>query len=150
MYTHLEDFVNNLYNIIGIYNPYNLDMYVIAHRLGIKIVYNKTSFRYGSIIALTRVSKQQCWQRFGHELSHYVGHVGHQLKMPYLFRDLQEYQANRFAYHFCVPTFMLDQLKGVTANDIVALFNVEYSFALKRLEMYKNKFIGGLNHNAMQ
>lgn len=144
MYTHLEDYVNNLYKTIGIADPYELNMFMIAKRLGVEIIYSKATFRFGSIIALSYGSRQQHWQRFGHELSHYVGHVGHQLNMNYLFRELQEFQAKRFAYHFCVPTFMLDQLKGVNAYKIMNLFNVEYNFAFRRLEMYKNKFIGGV------
>lgn len=144
IYTHLEDYINNLYRSINISYPHQLDIYVIAKRLGIKIIHKKTSFRFGPIIILSCETKQQCWEKFGHELSHYVGHVGHQLNMHYLFRELQEFQAKRFAYHFCVPTFMLNELKGVSAYDIAILFNVEYRFALNRLEMYKNKLYGGV------
>jgi hypothetical protein len=58
-----------------------------------------------------------------------------------LFIDLQEWQAINFAYHFCVPTFMFDF--NYTVYDIVQLFNVDYAFACKRLEKYRNKFYSG-------
>lgn len=86
-------------------------------------------------------TKQQQWQKFGHEVCHYLIHCGQQLNMYYLFRDLQENQANYFAYHFCIPTFMLEDLKEVTVYEVMNLFNVEYEFAFKRLEMYERKII---------
>ncbi|HAM81614.1 ImmA/IrrE family metallo-endopeptidase [Ornithinibacillus bavariensis] len=100
---------------------------------------------HGNDIRIRRSTKQKEWQLFGHELGHSLRHCGHQLKMHPLFKELQEYQANYFAYHFCIPTFMLDKLINYTVKDIMALFNVENDFALRRLEMHKGKFlIGGL------
>lgn len=58
-----------------------------------------------------------------------------------MFIDLQEWQANHFAYHFCVPTFMLEDLEEVTIYEIMNLFNVCYDFASKRIEMYQNKLL---------
>ncbi len=64
--------------------------------------------------------------------------------MSPLFREYQENKANNFMYHACIPTFMLDELKQNGANalnvhHIQELFNVEYHFALKRLEQYITK-----------
>ncbi|MDY0394741.1 ImmA/IrrE family metallo-endopeptidase [Virgibacillus halophilus] len=84
------------------------------------------------------------WQEFGHELAHHLRHCGQQLNMHPLFRQLQEYQATYFAYHFCVPTFMLQQLIGISVKQIMNLFNVEYEFAVRRLEIYQNNKLGGL------
>lgn len=36
---------------------------------------------------------------------------------------------------------MLQEIKGVDVYDVVELFNVEFDFALRRLEMYKNKWL---------
>lgn len=141
LYTHLEDYVINIYKIVGISKPYELDMRTIAKRLGIKLVYWKSTFRIGNEIVLLSGTKQSEWQRFGHELCHYLIHYGHQLNMHYLFRELQEYQADHFAYHFCVPTFMLEQLQNFNIYDVMDLFNVEFEFALKRLEIYERKII---------
>ncbi|AMW99370.1 hypothetical protein [Rummeliibacillus stabekisii] len=48
---------------------------------------------------------------------------------------------NSFAYHFCIPTFMLDSLKLADSLQAAVLqvqdtFNVLHEFALKRLNEY--------------
>ncbi|WP_246202667.1 ImmA/IrrE family metallo-endopeptidase [Virgibacillus doumboii] len=141
VYTYMEDFVTDLYYRLRITEPNQLYMFVIAKKLGINIVYRKTTFRFGNDIILEKSSEQVEWQQFGHELGHRLRHVGQQLNMPYLFRQLQEYQATQFAYHFCIPTFMLDNLYDYSIYDVMNLFNVEYEFALRRLEMYKNSIL---------
>lgn len=69
--------------------------------------------------------------------------------MHRLFIDLQEYQAAYFAYHFSIPTFMLEDLKEVSACEIMNLFNVEEEFALRRLEMYQNKVYERMSYSAL-
>lgn len=140
MYTHIEDYIYELYKSIGVMNPNDLDMRFIAKQLGVDVVYKRKSFRLDNEIILVRSGEREEWVEFGHEICHFLRHVGSQLNMPPLFRQLQEWQANYFAYHFCVPTFMLDRLLNYTLSDIMNLFNVGYEFASKRLEMYKNKF----------
>lgn len=145
MYTHIEDYIKELYTLLSISKPDQLDITTIASKLGVNLLYGKTTFLDGNDIVIKKSTKQREWQIFGHELCHYLRHCGQQLKMHYLFRELQEYQANYFAYHFCIPTFMLDKLSNYNANDIAQLFNVEFHFALRRLEMYQNKMmLGGL------
>lgn len=140
LYTHLEEVIYKLYKSIGIMIPEKLDMHLIAKRLGIKITYEEEKiFRCDDEISLTRGTKIEEWLSFAHELGHYLRHAGMQLAMHPLFRQLQEYQASSFTYHFCVPTFMLDNLKEVTIRGIMNLFNVDYDFACKRLEMYQSK-----------
>ncbi|MEN2467986.1 ImmA/IrrE family metallo-endopeptidase [Ornithinibacillus sp. JPR2-1] len=145
MYTHIEDYIKELYTVLSISKPEQLDIKTIASKLGVNLLYGKATFRDGNDIVIKRSTQQKEWQIFGHEICHYLRHCGQQLKMHYLFRELQEYQANHFAYHFCVPTFMLDELKIQNATEIMKNFNVEYDFALKRLEMYQSKFyyLGG-------
>lgn len=124
---------------MSISHPEQLDIDHIAEKLKVNIYYADVSFRFEDNIFIQRSTKQKEWQMFGHEIAHYLFHSGSQLNMCYLFRDLQEHQANHFAYHFCVPTFMLDDLKEVNIYDVIDLFNVEYDFALKRIEMYERK-----------
>lgn len=141
MYTHLEDYIRNLFLSIGITEPNKLDMYLIAKKLGAKIVYNKRSYRFNNEVLLTRGSPREQWIMFCHEICHYLRHSGNAFNMNKLFIDLQEWQANYFAYHFAVPTFMLENLDIKTAQDIVNHFDVNYDFALRRLEMYRNNHI---------
>lgn len=90
------------------------------------------------------LTNQQRWQDFCHELAHVLLHSGHQEHMSAQFREYQENKANNFMFHACIPTFMLDELKQNEANalnvhQLQELFNVEYHFALKRLEQYITK-----------
>lgn len=119
--------------------PHQLNCAEIAQKLGIKLHYGCFSLRYANYIVIKKSTKQKEWQDFGHEVCHYLCHEGNQLKMHSLFLNFQEWQANYFAYHFCVPTFMLRKIKGVNVYEIMNQFNVEYDFALKRLEMYRSK-----------
>lgn len=140
MYSHLEDFIYDLYKSINILEPYDLDTETIAKKMGVKIVYEKQLFRINNEIILINSTKKQEWMNFGHELGHYLRHSGSQVNMHPLFIDLQEWQANNFAYHFCVPIFMLDKLNIRSAYDIMNYFDVDYNFAVDRLEMYKVKY----------
>lgn len=139
VYTHIEDYINDLYQSLAINDPYQLDIDYISEKLRVRVYYGESSFKYDNNIIIKKSSKQREWQKFGHEIAHFLRHVGSHLSIHYLFRDLQEYQAKHFSYHFCVPTFMLQKLKEVSVNVIMQLFNVEEEFAVRRLEMYKNK-----------
>lgn len=144
MYTHIEDYIYELYTSIGVKNPNDLDMRFIAKQLGVEIIYQKRAFRLNNEILLTNGTRSEEWVEFGHEICHFLRHVGNQLKMPPLFRELQEWQADYFAYHFCVPTFMLLEFEFPKYSEraiqqIALSFNVTIDFARKRFNMYKNK-----------
>ncbi|MDC7795047.1 ImmA/IrrE family metallo-endopeptidase [Bacillus altitudinis] len=136
--THLDDWIEAFYHQINIKNPSELDLLDIAYRSNLKVEFLNISSRYyaGTIIIDNRLSPQEQWQDFGHELCHALRHEGNQLIMPPLFRELQEMQAKRFAYKFCIPTFMLRHLKININNplyEISSAFNVTYMFAKKRI-----------------
>lgn len=72
--------------------------------------------------------------------------MGVQYKLPPLFRELQENQANAFMYHFAVPSFMLKNIKlPATKRESISLisdlFQVTHPFAEKRLDMYIRKLL---------
>ncbi|WP_249871575.1 ImmA/IrrE family metallo-endopeptidase [Oceanobacillus saliphilus] len=140
-YTHVEEYVHDLYKGMHIREPHQLEIPRIANKLEINIQYASVNMRIMDVIFLKRSSKQREWQAFGHEVCHYLRHSGNQLSMFYMFRDLQEWQADSFAYHFCIPTFMLQEIKHVTVYEVMSKFNVEYKFAINRLEMYKRKMV---------
>lgn len=144
----MEQFVNKLFDILAIYQPEQLNITSISALTNISIKYwgfgsEAVSYKGKRMIFINEnLSAQAKWQEFAHEFYHLLGHVGYQNeRMNSLFIDLQEYQANYFSYHFCVPTFMLEKLKGVDVHVIMQHFNVEHDFAVRRLEMYQNKYL---------
>jgi len=140
-YSHLEDYINNLYKTLAINNPRQLDVAFLAKKLDLQVYYGSMSLLFGNNIVIKRSTKQQEWQEFGHEIGHYLRHVGNHLSMHTLFVDLQEYQADNFAYHFCIPTFMLKELRDISVYTVSETFGVDYEFARHRLDMHNNKLL---------
>ena len=141
MRTHLEDYIHDLYKSIGVTCPLDMDMLMIARKLEVEIIYRRNAFRLENEIILVRGTKREEWMQFGHEVCHYLRHSGNQLNMHSLFMRLQEWQADSFMYHFCVPTFMLSDLdlsrdRKKAIWEIQKAFSVSYEFAEIRLEKY--------------
>ncbi|MEV9639527.1 ImmA/IrrE family metallo-endopeptidase [Mammaliicoccus sciuri] len=148
--SHLEDYIQQLYKDLSIRHPSQLNKYVIGERLNIGVYLTSGSSeafywqgRYYIFIDRSLNSRQR-WQDFGHELCHVLRHSGHQGRMPPPFRQLQEWQADNFGYHFCVPTFMLQRIRlppdqRAAAALIAETFNVDYRFAEIRLDRYVSK-----------
>ncbi|WP_342505909.1 ImmA/IrrE family metallo-endopeptidase [Sporosarcina sp. FSL K6-2383] len=141
MYSLLEDYIYDLYKSIGITKPSEMNMLLIAKELNVEIVYKENSFRFDNEIILVRGTAREEWMEFGHEICHFLRHSGNQLNMHPLFMRLQEWQAESFMYHFCVPTFMLRDLdlprnRKKAIWEIQKAFNVSYEFAEIRLEKF--------------
>ena len=79
--THLDDWIETFYHQINITNPSELDLLDIAYRSNLKVEFLNISSRYyaGTIIIDNRLSPQEQWQDFGHELCHALRHEGNQL-----------------------------------------------------------------------
>ncbi|WP_337982618.1 ImmA/IrrE family metallo-endopeptidase [Lysinibacillus sp. C5.1] len=145
IYTHLEDYIRELYTSIDVTTPKHLNPGLIASRLGFTLYFLPyDSTNTGNVIFIdSRLSEERQWQDFGHELCHATVHSGNQAKSIQLFREYQEWKANSFALQACVPTFMLNKLKLPSNEEkaiitIQAFFHVEYDFAKKRLYHYLN------------
>jgi hypothetical protein len=151
--TRLEDTVERLYEHVGIHSPNEFDMEVIAASLGITLHTHPINSQLLTFRGKTRIninslqSEQEMWEDFGHELCHYLTQHGNQTIMPELFLKFQEQKADHFSLHFCVPTFMLDQIELPAERTRAILlieqtFNVTTPFAKKRLERYEQQMIG--------
>ncbi|MCY9288377.1 ImmA/IrrE family metallo-endopeptidase [Bacillus haynesii] len=88
--THLEDWIQSFYQEMNIHYPHELDPLDISHRIGLKVEFLNVSSRcYNGVIILdNRLSPQEQWQDFGHELCHALRHEGNQLIMSPLFAEL--------------------------------------------------------------
>ncbi|MGM0948884.1 MAG: ImmA/IrrE family metallo-endopeptidase [Bacillota bacterium] len=151
--SHLEEYVKNIYSRLGVTSPHHIDMLKIAKDLDIWVHFEDMGsmmVKYDgmySIVLNQRKSPEEQWEDFGHELCHVLKHAGNHFHMNKLFRELQEFQANQFMYHFCVPTFMLLQMelpqwRSQALATIAAVFRVTKEFAEKRLEMFERRKAG--------
>ncbi|WP_053217694.1 ImmA/IrrE family metallo-endopeptidase [Virgibacillus senegalensis] len=147
VYSALEDYIKELYSSIAIKLPCQLDIFILAERLNVDIVFSKSVSFYdeeNDCIVIEHSSSERLWQRFGHELGHRERHVGNHPSLPQDFVNYQEWDATVFSYHFCVPTFMLEGIKIPPIRNqaiqlLTELFNVEFEFAEKRLDMFLRK-----------
>ncbi|WP_281659094.1 ImmA/IrrE family metallo-endopeptidase [Halobacillus sp. Cin3] len=149
-YTSLESYVHKLLHSIQITTPDEININKIAHNLEIELNYwNNPSeaLIVGNekyIFLDKRASRKEQVFKFGHELSHVLMDCGQQYGMPELFREYQEWKADNFAYHLCVPTFMLENMdipfNIYKATDLVCKnFNVTIEVAVKRLKQFETK-----------
>ena len=152
VYTHLEDYIRDLFVSIGVTKPDQLHPKIIGPKLGFTLIYLPAdSVSCDNIIYIdSRLSEQEQWEEFCHELCHVISHSGNQTKTHQLFREYQEWKANSFSLHACVPTFMLNEIilpinEEEAIIKICLLFNVEYDFAQKRLNHYLNNHFFDIN-----
>lgn len=142
-YINLEDYIKTMLNRIGIYQPCQLSIDNIYPQLNLSIYYIPyTSMAIaGDVFLDNRNNESIQWQDFGHELCHALWHAGDQAMIPFSMREYQEWKAENFAQHLCIPTFMLDRLnlpayESDVTRMIMEVFGVTHSFAEKRLRQY--------------
>jgi Zn-dependent peptidase ImmA (M78 family) len=142
---------------MNISQPYELEIDGIAAGLNIWIHTAELTSRaleregMGTIILDSRLSREEQWEQFGHELCHLLRHGGNQLEMPDGFIRLQESQADLFALQLCVPAFMLLRLdlpaeEGEAAEAISRSFGVTPSFAARRLAHHARRLQAAVQH----
>lgn len=142
-----EYFITKIYRTLKISDPLIISKEIIVDLLKMKLVYwphTSAIVEYENkycVFIKETLNKQQQWQEFGHEMSHYFNDRINRKSVSSSFVNYCEVKADYFAYHFCVPTFMLLDLEEITAHKIMNLFNVEFDFAIRRIEMFKNKII---------
>ncbi|GAB2558529.1 ImmA/IrrE family metallo-endopeptidase [Gracilibacillus alcaliphilus] len=149
--TLLEDAIKEIHSHIKIYHPQQLDMLIIADRLKVTVHFQPiTSRAYeGEIIIDSRLSPEQQWEDFAHELCHILLQHGNQIlslnNLLIEFLKYQEWKAHNFALHFCVPTFMLQKYEITNISESIPLikenFNVTYEVAEKRLNHFRNRLL---------
>lgn len=150
--TPLDTWIRQFYEHIGISSPEDMNLYRIAAECRIWIhqapVRSRAMERneMATIILDNRLTDKQQWEEFGHELCHILRQSGNQLKMPLPFLQYQEWKADRFALHFCIPTFMLGELEmsdepARTVDSICETFNVTRPFARKRLQLHHHDIL---------
>src|SRR5690625_3971214 len=133
-----EKSIMKFYQSINVNEPLLLSIEIVIEHLNMKLIYWQFSSAIScrnnmyNVFINDNLTMQQQWQEFGHEMSHYFNDRINRRVVNNIFVDYCEVKADYFAYHFCVPTFMLQKIKGVDVYDVMSLFNVEFDFALRR------------------
>ncbi|MEN2765645.1 ImmA/IrrE family metallo-endopeptidase [Ornithinibacillus xuwenensis] len=100
--------------------------------------------RYQAITLDSRSTIEEQREQFFHELCHILRHVGHQSMMPEAFRQLQEWDANRFTMYAALPYFMIkkyDYNNPRLIEDLAEDFNVSEELCIKRMDHIKRNIM---------
>lgn len=150
VYSLLEDSVRKLLLSLSITTPTQLNMFEIARKLNVNLYFFDGKCEANTLGGQRNIfiNKNLCIEKqrqsFAHELGHILQHDGYQLRLKNDFICYQEWKANNFMYHFCVPTFMLETLQLPTLFKqavwfIADVFKVELNFASIRLKEWLEK-----------
>ncbi|MCR8645558.1 ImmA/IrrE family metallo-endopeptidase [Paenibacillus sp. N1-5-1-14] len=153
--TPLEHWVEDMYKRIHITQPSQLDILEIAQRLNIWVYFmemgSQAIDRNGvySICVDRRITPQEQWEDFLHELCHVLRHSGNQVEMSEDFMDKQELEANTFQLYAAIPYSMFRQLElPQTQQEIIDLiateFRVTHALAQRRLEQIQRRVLQGI------
>lgn len=148
--TQLERWIEQLYRKLGILHPSQLTIDELAGKLNIWIYYLDMSSRVvenNGMFSMNidrRLSPQEQWQDFLHELCHVLRHAGNQLVMPTDFKDRQEMEAGVFQLYAGMPFFMIGNMPlPATEDETIEYwaheFRVTYPFAKLRLEQMQRR-----------
>lgn len=147
MSTLMEDFVKELYTRHGFLRYSDLKIQKLANAFGLNVTFKPTkAYRYGCNIVLSILKPFDVQKAsFFHESGHCLRSDGIQTKdVPPPLKELQEWDANRFALHAAMPSFMLQETdlsrEGVI-QELAEDFNVPESFVRKRLDHYKRQLV---------
>ncbi|MEK5028743.1 ImmA/IrrE family metallo-endopeptidase [Paenibacillus sp. FSL M7-1046] len=141
--TPFEQLIEDEYRSKGVLTAADLDIQVIALLFHVEIVYyNGVSCsdndmrviflnRYDDLFKQTMI--------FFHELCHVLRHAGDQRRMPQLFKQLQENEAEMFSLYSTMPFFMIEkinfsQFEAESIGMIAKEFQFPSQFAQLRLK----------------
>lgn len=111
--THLEDWITNFYQKIGVIQPEDINEENIAYKLGIYLFRVEGPPHHIFISGIhaiytdSRASPRKQKEQFFHELCHMLRHHGNQLTMPPPLREWQEHDAARFVKCATIPYQMV-------------------------------------------
>lgn len=153
--THLEQFVEELYQRNGILSPQQLNIEEVARRLNIWIYFSGLGSKaveiregLGSINIFKYQSRTLRWLDFLHELCHLLRHAGDQTIMPEQFTAAQEAEADHFVLYASMPFFMIRQMhlpdrRNEAIAYIASEFRVTTEIAEKRVDQIYRRILRG-------
>jgi Zn-dependent peptidase ImmA (M78 family) len=140
--TALEDWVTKLYLKLNIHHPKQITEERIARYYSIFLhrkerdPFYEIIGRYRGITIDARQSKDIQREMFYHELCHILRHAGVQSMMPEAFRELQEWDSQRFTSYIAIPHHMIKYIPfedpGVI-EETARIFKVTTALSEKRI-----------------
>lgn len=146
--TNKEEKVSRLFQEMGILLPEDLDEEIISQALNIYLLkHTNQSYSYQndllkSITLSAQLNQKQRRERFYHELSHIVTHVGNQSDLPPEFRYLQEIDARHFTKYAAIPFHMIPNIDWEEPNLIQRVsddFKIPHILAQERLNHIQSR-----------
>lgn len=146
----LELWVSRIYRRNRILNPNDLDIDYIAEMFDCEIGVTNGPARtywddkFGLILLTSHLSEREKRAQFFHELCHPLRHAGNQHRMPKMFVELQEMQANVFALYAALPFYMLNDFLHINTqqsliHEIANSFNLPTAFVIKRIDQIERR-----------
>ncbi|WP_445505747.1 ImmA/IrrE family metallo-endopeptidase [Niallia sp. 03091] len=146
----IEQKVTNMYKLMNIYQPEEIDITKIAYFYRIYLtISQKRSYsteigRFKLINLNKKLNHLEQREVFFHELCHLLRHSGYQYKsMPHAFRELQEWDAAHFTRYAAIPFHMLnyvDWKSPTLVKDMSKTFCIPEEICQDRIEhIYRNK-----------
>ncbi|MDT3426121.1 Zn-dependent peptidase ImmA (M78 family) [Paenibacillus forsythiae] len=149
--TLLEQSIEEYYIANGILTPDDLVIDRIAEIFDVDVAYNELrTFSDNELRVIFICLTDDLNARrlsFFHELCHVLRHAGDQRRMPELFLQLQEADADRFSLYAALPFFMLETIRLPQSEDEAAgllgkVFQVPPKLAKERLTQIKERISG--------
>lgn len=149
LFSHYEDLVSDIYRRINVSTPGHLCLYDGLKSLNIYTFFGffpsqviLIKYRYFIFLDAEKSNLEQ-FEDFGHEVAHVFLHGADQQYMDKSYRDYQEWRADLFSLHFCIPTFMILNLTSaeLTPEYVSELFGVTIPFARKRLLLHQQRLL---------
>ncbi|NJJ37875.1 ImmA/IrrE family metallo-endopeptidase [Paenibacillus apii] len=149
--TPLEQTIENHYRSLGIIHPIDLSVEKVSQAFGVEVYYkNFKSFSDNELYVIVLNQQDGLFQQrktFFHELAHVIRHSGDQRRMPELFRQMQEADAERFSLYASMPFFMIESIPLLAAEEeaagqLATVFHAPPEFALQRLRQIRERIAG--------
>ncbi|MFD2330372.1 ImmA/IrrE family metallo-endopeptidase [Cohnella sp. GCM10020058] len=165
--TPLEQWIEALWLRAGIVTPDQLTIEEVSDRLDVWVHYMSQSSKalewmgIRSVLIDLRLTAEQQWEDYLHELCHILRHAGNQTVMPRSFLEHQEAEAKRFVLYASMPFSMVKDMKlpsirGEAVQLLASKFGVTCELADVRLDQFQRRAfeavlweeIGRLNREA--
>ncbi|MCD1259479.1 ImmA/IrrE family metallo-endopeptidase [Paenibacillus athensensis] len=153
--TPLEQWINQLFEQLDVTSPEHLNIGYLSGKLNIWVYYmdmGSMAVEQNGLFSINidrRLSRQEQWEDFLHEICHVLRHAGNQMHMPTPYLEWQEQDAGNFQLYAALPFSMIRQLilperQSEAVELLTEEFNVTPRLAVTRLEQIQRRRLQGI------